>query len=58
MQFTLDVWMYNEIESTNDRIETLDEKVMINETNAFSFLDMKMAWNESNITYEVYFKEN
>ena len=50
--------MYNEIESTNDGIKTLDEKVTINETNAFPFLDMKMAWNESNITYEVYFKEN
>lgn len=57
LQFTLDVWMHNELESTNNEI-ALNEKVTINKTNTFPFLDMKMTWNDSIITYEVYFKEN
>ena len=57
LQFALDVWMHNELESTNNEI-TLNEKVTTNKTNAFPFLDVKMTWNDSIITHEAHFKEN
>ena len=58
LQFTLDIWMNNDKENICDDIESLDGKVTINKTNVFPFLDMKMAWKESELIYNLYFKEN